>query len=280
MSDDQKPTDPVTENQNVLMMKPVKAFSYQDHQSHIAVHQATMQDPKIMALLQNNPQAQQLQASMMAHINEHAGFLYRQEIEKQLGMALPPQHMNDRDEEEDDNMTPEIEHALSQKMAQAAQALLQQNKQQAAQQQAQQQAQDPIIQMQMQELQLKAQEQQRKATKDQTDAQLKMKQLEIEAQRIQSQQKTAALQVTANTAVQAEKLKHQQRVDGGKMALDAINKERQYKHDIGIKTVEGKNKQDLAMQQHLQNRDATEQQHRQSLEQQKVATQNSKKETK
>jgi len=280
MSDDQKPTDPVTENQNVLMMKPVKAFSYQDHQSHIAVHQAAMQDPKIMALLQNNPQAQQLQASMMAHINEHAGFLYRQEIEKQLGMALPKQHMNDMDEEEDDKMTPEIEHALSQKMAQAAQQLLQQNKQQAQQQQAQQQAQDPIIQMQMQELQLKAQEQQRKATKDQTDAQLKMKQLEIEAQRIQSQQKTAALQVTANTAVQAEKLKHQQRVDGGKMALDAINKERQYKHDIGIKTVEGKNKQDLAMQQHLQNRDATEQQHRQSLEQQKVATQNSKKETK
>jgi hypothetical protein len=279
MSDDQKPADPVTENQNILMMKPVKAFSYQDHQSHIAVHQAAMQDPKIMALLQNNPQAQQLQASMMAHINEHAGFLYRQEIEKQLGMALPKQHMNDMNEEEDVNMSPEVEYAMSQKLAQAAQQLLQQNKQQAQQQQAQQQAQDPIIQMQMQELQLKAQEQQRKATKDQTDAQLKMKQLEIEAQRIQSQQKTAALQVTANTAVQAEKLKHQQRVDGGKMALDAINKDRQHKHDIGIKAVEGKNKQDLAMQQHLQNKDATEQQHRQSLEQQRVATQNSKKET-
>jgi len=279
MSDDQKPADPVTENQNILMMKPVKAFSYQDHKSHIAVHQAAMQDPMIIGLLQNNPQAQQLQASMMAHINEHAGFLYRQEIEKQLGTALPKQHMNDMNEEEDENMSPEVEYQLSQQLAQAAQQLLQQNKQQAQQQQAQQQAQDPIIQMQMQELQLKAQEQQRKATKDQTDAQLKMKQLEIEAQRIQSQQKTAALQVTANTAVQTEKLKHQQRVDGGKMALDAINKDRQHKHDIGIKAVEGKNKQDLAMQQHLQNKDATEQQHRQSLEQQRVATQNSKKET-
>jgi hypothetical protein len=280
MSDDQKPADPVTENQNILMMKPVKAFSYQDHKSHIAVHQAAMQDPMIIGLLQNNPQAPQLQASMMAHINEHAGFLYRSEIEKQMGMALPKQHMNDMNEEEDENMSPEVEYEMSQRLAQAAQQLLQQNKQQAQQQQAQQQAQDPIIQMQMQELQLKQQEQQRKAAKDQTDAQLKMQQLQLEAQRIQSQAKTAALQTTMNSAVQAEKLKHQQRVDGGKLALDAVNKDRQYKHEVGIKAVEGKNKQALAMQQHLQNKDSTEQQHRQSMEQQKTAAQNAPKETK
>ena len=277
MSDDQKPADPVTENQNILMMKPVKAFSYQDHESHIAVHQAAMNDPKIIALLQNNPQAQQLAATMMAHINEHAGFQYRKEIEKQLGMALPKQHMDDMNEEEDENMSPEVEYAMSQKMAQAAQALLQQNKQQAAQQQAAQQAQDPIIQMQMQELQLKAQEQQRKATKDQTDAQLKMKQLDIEEKRIQSQQRTAALQVTATTALGQEKLKTQRMVDGGKMALDAISKERQYAHDIGVKAVDNKGKKDLAMQQHLQNKDATNQQHQQSLEQQKLSAQQVKK---
>ena len=249
MSDDQKPADPVTENQNVLMMKPVKAFSYQDHQSHIAVHQAAMQDPKIIALLQNNPQAQQLAATMMSHINEHAGFLYRQDIEKQLGMALPKQHMNDMNEEEDENMSPEVEYEMSQRLAQAAQQLLQQNKQQAAQQQAAQQAQDPIIQMQMQELQLKAQEQQRKATKDQTDAQLKMKQLDIEAQRIQSQQKTSALQVTANTALGQEKLKHQQRVDGGRLIVDAIGKERQYAHDIGVQAIKHLSQKELNQQQ-------------------------------
>jgi hypothetical protein len=279
MSDDQKPADPITENQNVLMMKPVKAFSYQDHKSHIAVHQAAMQDPMIMQLLQSNPQAQQLQASMMAHINEHAGFLYRQEIEKQLGTALPKQHMNDMNEEEDENMSPEVEYAMSQKLAQAAQALLQQNKQQAAQQQAQQQAQDPIIQMQMQELQLKAQEQQRKVTKDQTDAQLKMQQLQLESQRIQAQGKIAAGQMIAQGAIEKEKIKSQQLQTAGKLVLDSLNKNRQYTHDIGVKGIEGKNKRDLAMQQHLQNKDATEQQHRQSLEQQNVATQNSKKET-
>ena len=249
MSDDQKPADPVTENQNILMMKPVKAFSYQDHESHIAVHQAAMNDPKIIALLQNNPQAQQLAATMMAHINEHAGFQYRKEIEKQLGMALPKQHMDDMNEEEDENMSPEVEYAMSQKMAQAAQALLQQNKQQAAQQQAAQQAQDPIIQMQMQELQIKQQEQQRKSQKDQTDAQIKMQQLQLEAQRIQSQQRTSALQVTANTALGQEKLKTQRMVDGGKMALDAINKERQNRHEIGTQAIKHLSQKELNQQQ-------------------------------
>jgi hypothetical protein len=278
MADDQKPADPVTENQNILIMKPVKAFQYQDHESHIAVHQAAMQDPKIMALLQNNPQAQQLQAAMMSHINEHAGFLYRSEIEKQMGMALPPQHMNDMNEEEDVGMTPEVEYALSQKLAQAANQLLQQNKQQAAQQQAQQQAQDPIIQMQQQELQLKAQEQKRKEQKDQTDAQLKMKQLDIEAQRIQSQQRVAGMNTLAQTAVAKDKLKHQQRIDGGKLVLEAMSKDQQRLHEVGTKAIEGKNKRDLAAQQHLHNKDATEQQHRQSMEQQQLAARQAKKE--
>jgi hypothetical protein len=73
MDDDQKPTDPVSENQNVLKGKPVKAFLSQDHQAHIVVHMAAMQDPKIQALLQQNPMAQAMQSAMMSHINEHLG---------------------------------------------------------------------------------------------------------------------------------------------------------------------------------------------------------------
>ena len=249
MADDQKPADPVTENQNILMMKPVKAFIYQDHKSHIAVHQAAMQDPMIIGLLQNNPQAPQLQASMMAHINEHAGFLYRQEIEKQMGIALPKQHMNDMNEEEDENMSPEVEYQMSQQIAQAAQQLLQQNKQMAAQQQAQQQAQDPIIQMQMQELQLKAQEQQRKTTKDQTDAQLKLKQLEIEAQRIQSQQRVAAGQMIAQGTMNKEKLKSQQIQTAGKIMADMVGKEQQQKHGVANKALAHISQREIAEQQ-------------------------------
>ena len=181
MDEDLKPTDPVSENQNILMMKPVKAFLYQDHQAHIQVHMSAMQDPKIMSLLQNNPMAPQLQAAMQAHINEHLGFEYRKQIEMQLGMTLPPQ----KDESgEDVHMAPEVEEKLAPLLAQAAQRLLAQNQQQVAQQQAQQQAQDPLVQMQMQELAIKQADQQRKTAKDQTDAQLKKRQQDIEAMRI------------------------------------------------------------------------------------------------
>ena len=187
MDDDQKPTDPVSENQNVLKGKPVKAFLTQDHQAHIVVHMAAMQDPKIMALLQQNPMAQAMQSAMMAHINEHLGFEYRKQIEQTLGMALPPQ----TDESgESINMDPEVEARLSPMLAQAAQQLLQKNMQEAQQAQAKQQAQDPIIQMQMQELQLKAEENKRKAAKDQADNAIKAAQLQIERDRIRSQTDT------------------------------------------------------------------------------------------
>ena len=187
MDDDQKPTDPVSENQNVLKGKPVKAFISQDHKAHIVVHMAAMQDPKIMALLQNNPQAPAMQAAMMAHINEHLGFEYRRQMEQTLGMPLPAQTDESGEEVQ---MSPEVEARLSPMLAQAAQQLLQQNMQEAQQQQQQQQAQDPIIQMQQQELQLKAQENQRKVAKDQADNAIKTAQQQIERERIQSQQFT------------------------------------------------------------------------------------------
>ena len=284
MSDDQKPADPVTENQNVLMMKPVKAFGYQDHESHIAVHMSAMQDPKILQLLQGNPQAQQLQQTMMAHINEHIGFQYRKEIEKQLGMALPPQKMDDANEEEDVDMSPEVELALSQKMAQAAHQLLQQNQSQAKQQQAQQQAQDPIIQMQQQELQLKAQEQQRKAKKDQDDFQLKQQQLQIESERIKSQQRVAGMQTATTAAIAQDKLKNQQRTDAGKMVLDAMGKDNQNKHSIAQKVVDHASKKGLAQQDAMHQQQSAAQQQQASMEQQRFAAQQAqqtpKKETK
>jgi hypothetical protein len=199
MEEDQKPTDPVSENQNVLMMKPVKAFMYQDHQSHIMVHMSAMQDPKIMSLLQNNPAAQQLQAAMMAHVNEHLGFEYRKQIELQLGMSLPPQ----KDESgEDINMDPEVEARLAPLLAQASQRLLAGNMQQQAQQQAAQQAQDPLVQLQQQELQIKQGDLQRKVAKDQADVQIKQEQLQLEAQR----QKVDAIK--AVTQMQNDKQAH------------------------------------------------------------------------
>jgi len=51
LEEDKKPEDPVTENMNIINMKPVKAFYYQDHQAHIQVHMNAMQDPKIAQLM-------------------------------------------------------------------------------------------------------------------------------------------------------------------------------------------------------------------------------------
>ena len=219
MAEDQKPTDPITENQNVLVMKPVKAFITQDHKAHIAIHMAAMQDPKIQQLLQNNPLAPQLMSTMEAHIAEHLGFEYRIQIEQQLGFNLPPQ----KDESgEEQYMSPEVEAKLAPLLAQAAQQLLQKNQGEAAQQQAQQQAQDPLVQMQMQELQLKQQEQQRKAQKDQMDAQLKAQQIQVERERIQAQQQTAAEQNKISALSNAAKLQTSKANDANKIKVQAL----------------------------------------------------------
>ena len=206
LPEDMKPKDPVTENQDILMIKPVKAFQYQDHTAHITVHMSAMQDPKIAQLLQNNPQAQMIQSAMMAHINEHLGFQYRVEIEKQLGVELPP---TEDESGEVVHMDPAVEAKLAPLLAQASQRLLQQNQQEVAQKQAAQQAQDPLIQMQQQELQIKQAEQQRKQQKDQTDAQLRQQQLQIEQQRIatQAQLETAKTQAQIQANQESDKAK-------------------------------------------------------------------------
>jgi hypothetical protein len=223
MDDDQKPTDPVSENQNVLKGKPVKAFISQDHKAHIVVHMAAMQDPKIMALLQNNPQAPAMQAAMMAHINEHLGFEYRKQIEQTLGMQLPAQVDESGEEVQ---MSPEVEARLSPMLAQAAQQLLQKNMQEAQQAQAQQQAQDPIVQMQMQELQLKAQENQRKVAKDQADTAIKTAQQQIERERIQAQTATDDKRIKMDaikTAVQMNADKEGRMMDRGVDVLKQLS---------------------------------------------------------
>lgn len=218
MDDDQTPEDPVTENQNILMMKPVKAFAYQDHEAHIQTHSSAMQDPKIAALVGQMPQAQGIMGAMQAHIAEHLGFAYRVQIEQQLGMNLPPQT---DDEGEDAKIDPEVEARLAPMIAQAAQRLLAQNQQEAQQQQAQQQAQDPIVQMQQQELQIKQAELQRKTTKDQTDAQIKGQQLGLEKERIDNQAQIESMRIASKVAENQEKLNAQQTESGIKIGLEA-----------------------------------------------------------
>jgi hypothetical protein len=221
-AEDQKPKDPVSENMAVLNGKPVKAFIYQDHEAHIAVHMAAMQDPKIMQIVGQSPMAQQMQAAMTAHINEHVAYEYRKQIEEQLGIALPG---------EDEEIPKDIEADISRLTAQAAQQLLQKNQAEVQQQQAQQQQQDPIIQMQQQELQIKAQDSQAKAQKMMADVQLDQARLELEKEKIASQERIAGIQIGAKTTLdnqrmelEAEKIKSDKMKDGIQMGINMIDR--------------------------------------------------------
>jgi hypothetical protein len=180
MPDDQKPRDPVTENMDAITGKPLKAFMYQDHEAHIKVHMTFGQDPKMAQMIGQNPMAQQITASLQAHILEHLAFQYRREIEKQLGVALPPLPQNDDNEYD---LPPDIEVKLSQVSALAAERLLQKDQAEAQAQQAQQQMQDPLIQMQQMDLQIKQMEAETKRLKAQMEAQAKTEEIRLKEQK-------------------------------------------------------------------------------------------------
>jgi hypothetical protein len=209
--DDMKPRDPVSENMDVMNGKPVKAFIYQDHEAHIAVHMAAMQDPKIAQLMGQNPNAQAMMAAAAAHIQEHLAFAYRKQVEEQAGVPLPPPNAE---------MDEATELAVSRLAAQAAQQLLQKNQAEAQQQQAQQMAQDPIVQMQQQELQIKQGELELKKQKMLIDAAEKNDRLELENKRIASQQEIAGLQVGAKVATDKANLSAKQQEAGLRMGIE------------------------------------------------------------
>jgi len=221
-SEDQKPKDPVSENMAILNMKPVKAFLYQDHEAHLQVHIAAMQDPKIAQLVGQNPQAPVIMASMQAHIAEHVAFEYRKQIEEQLGIPL-----DIPDYEEGDTIPEEMEVQISRMMAMAAGKLLQKDQAEVAQQQAQQAAQDPIVQMQQQELQIKAQEIEIKKQKLQIDAAAQADKIRIEEERIAAQKEIAGMQVGAKTAKDKAELASRQEEAGVRMGIDIAKSQEQ-----------------------------------------------------
>jgi len=190
VEDDLKPVDPNSENMAILNSKPVKAFIFQDHESHITAHTSFIQDPMIAQQMGQNPKAQQMNASLQAHIAEHLGYAYRKQIEDRMGMQLPAP---------DAKMPPEMEVEVSRLVAQAAQQLLQIHKTQASQQEALAAAKDPIVQMQQQELQIKQAEVQRKSQKDQADTQIAQAKMQIEVERMKVDAQKAAAEIQLKT---------------------------------------------------------------------------------
>jgi len=223
MPDDQKPVDPVTENMNLLMGKPVKAFIEQDHEAHLQVHMAAMQDPKIMQVVGQNPQAQAIMAAGAAHVMEHVAFQYRKEIEKQLGANLPPYTEDDEDRPE---IKPEVAAQIAQLAAAAAGQLLQKDQAEAQAQKIAQQQQDPLVQMQQMELQLRAKELELKAQKMQQDMQL-------EAQKMQQSSQTQSQKMAIDAAIKADEIKlremeirSRQELEGARLGVDVAKEKR------------------------------------------------------
>jgi hypothetical protein len=211
MPEDHKPRDPVSENMAAITGKPIKAFIYQDHEAHIRVHMAGMQDPKIAQLIGQNPMAQQIQAAMLAHINEHIAFEYRRQVEEQVGMELPAPN---------EEMSQEMEVAVSRLAARGAEKLFQKNQAEAAQQQAQAQMQNPLTQIQMQELQIKQGDLERKKQKDIMDAAAKADQIEVERLRIEKQAETEGAKLGVQVAKARAESAAKTEAEGVKLGLE------------------------------------------------------------
>ena len=213
LEEDNKPTDPVTENQNALQGKPLQAFAYQDHEAHIKVHQAAMTDPLVQQLIGQNPQAAVIQQAMTAHIAQHVGFAYRHKIAQAMGMPLP-------EYKPEDGMEESREYELSQMMAAAAPMVLAESQKIVAQQQAQQNAQDPVLQAQLLDQQIKAQELQRKAQKDQMDFALAQEKLKLEAEKIRSEATAKGAQLGANVAKSRAELNARMQSEGTRLGVE------------------------------------------------------------
>lgn len=211
--DEKRPMDPVSENMAILSGKPVKAFLYQDHEAHIQVHMSAMQDPKILQLVGQSPQASMIQAAAMAHIAEHIGFQYRREIENQLGVELPPP---------DAPLPEDVEVALSKLVADASAKLLKKDLAEAQQQEIQQKMQDPVVMAQMQDAQNKQAEIQRKMAKDQADQVGRQQQQEIEMERIRSQERIAGMNAGIKGTAMQQEMEQDLDLNLAKLKLEAI----------------------------------------------------------
>ena len=209
IEDDMTPRDPVSENMAFLNGKPTKAFIYQDHDAHIAVHVSLMQDPMMAQQIGQSPMGQQMGAAIMAHVAEHLAFNYRKKVEEQLGVPLPPP---------DQEMPEDIEVELSRLVAQASTQLLQLNMSKAQQAQAQQAQQDPMVQMQQAELQIKAQEAKTKEQKVQGDLAIKQAELQLKAAEMQRGQ---GEDPRIKAALAQQELQHKEQVHQQKMRQQA-----------------------------------------------------------
>jgi hypothetical protein len=243
--DNVKPADPVTENMNMINGKPVKAFMFQDQQAHIDTHMAFKNDPVVAQIIGQGPKATQIANALEAHIAEHLAFLYRSQLEEQLGVPLPPL---------DEPLPVNVENDLSRMIAMAGQQLLQKNNAEIKQQQNQQLQQDPIVQMQQQELQIKQMEAQSKVEKTKADIKIDMARLELDTAKLSTGVQMKGAELMTKTEIEGAKLELQAatseqnaQVRGVQLGMDDAHKKIEQTLKLGRLEMEAE-KSDLEMQ--------------------------------
>jgi len=158
--------------------KPITVFPDQDHDAHIKVHTAFMQDPVYQQFMSQNPNAQAFAGAMQQHLAEHFALSYRRQLELKLGVSLPQQG---------EQLPPDIQNDVAKLASVAADRLLQQHNQEQALAKQQQEENDPLTIMQREELRIKEEAVKVKAAEAAADAKYKEDKIALETAKVVGQ---------------------------------------------------------------------------------------------
>jgi len=188
--EDVPPVDPVTAVQNILNGKPVQAYEFQDHEAHIQTLTSAQQDPNVQAKVQQSPNAQVIQSAGSDYIMQHLALQFRDQVEREMGVELPPVG---------EPLPADVEKRISTLVAEAAQRVATTNAAQAEQARIQEQAQDPLILAKQKELEIKEKQVDGKLRIDESklavDAAKAVANKQLEEKRIEAQQETTGLKM-------------------------------------------------------------------------------------
>ncbi len=216
--EDVPPVDPVTAVQNIITGKPVQAYEFQDHEAHIQTLASAQQDPSIQAKVQQSPNAQVIQSAGSDYIMQHLALQFREQVEREMGIELPPVG---------EPLPADVEKRISTLVAEAAKRVASTNAAQAEQARIQEQAQDPIILAKQKELEIKETQVRNKQQIDESkiliDAARLKTNKELEEARIKAQQEATGLNVgqrIASDLLSKEADKEKQSTQDYKLGLD------------------------------------------------------------
>ena len=199
--EDVKSLDPISENMNILTMEPVKAYIWQDHDSHIQSHLDSAKDPKMLKIIQQSPHAKQIEAGMSSHVLEHLGFKYRRELEKELGVTLPPPN---------EPLPNDVEVRLSALMAEAGSRLLGRDQAEEQMKEQVEKSKDPVIKQQQQKLDIEDKKVQANIKSDAAKIMADLKKAEMknamEEKKLQSQEMLKGIEIGLEVSTEDRKM--------------------------------------------------------------------------